>query len=67
MVTGKEAWADIQRMKHAAGQPPGMLSSHHHCSLSPSLSLSSWVPASGANIKEVMSPLSGFSYRTKKK
>jgi len=25
MVTGKEAWADIQRMKHTAGQPPGML------------------------------------------
>jgi len=25
MVTGKEAWADVQRMKHTAGQYLGML------------------------------------------
>jgi len=24
MVTGKEAWADIQRMKYTAGQAPGL-------------------------------------------
>jgi len=24
MVTGKEAWTELQRMKHAAGQPLGM-------------------------------------------
>jgi len=27
MVTGKEAWVDVQRMKQAAGHPHGMSSS----------------------------------------
>jgi len=52
MVTGKEAWADIQRMKQIAGQPSGVLSSPLFITVS--LVIITGTGPRGANMKELM-------------